>query len=154
MAGNIATRNEQRDRAARATLNLATYLASNLRFDTQKVLAIEEVAALGNAQSKERLPNDIAALRAGMDYYRNTLRLLINDYPPKIRADQSRVLEQELKQSGANNQLAAITVVRTHLANLEKAGELPSERLETEFRRDLCRTGAATRYPTACKASQ
>ena len=117
-------------------------------------MAIEEVAALGNAQSKERLPNDIAALRAGMDYYRNTLRLLINDYPPKIRADQSRVLEQELKQSGAANQLAAVTVVRAHLADLEKAGELPSERLETEFRRDLCRNGAATRYPTACKASQ
>jgi len=154
MAGSIATRNEQRDRAARATLNLATYLAANLRFDTQKVLAIEEVAALGNAQSKERLPNDIAALRSGMDYYRNTLRLLINDYPPRIRADQLRVLEQELKQSGANNQLAAISVVRDHLADLEKAGELPSDRLETQFRKDLCRTGAATRYPTACKAIQ
>ena len=154
VAGSIATRNEQRDRAARATLNLATYLASNLRFDTQKILALEEVAALGSAQAKERLPKDVEALRSTTDYYRNTLRLLLDDYTDGVRDDQLRVLQQELGQRSASNQLAAVSLVRENLTRLKRDGDIPPGDLETALRRELCRNGAKTNYPTACTPYQ
>jgi hypothetical protein len=151
VAANIKTRNDQRDRAARASLNLATWLAGNLRVDTRKILGLEEVAALGNDAVRARIPNDVKALRGTIGYYRDTLRYLLNDYPRTVREEQARVLRQELEARQAAGQAALVAVVARDSEEYQRAGDLQADQVEGQLRRELCAGEVNALFPSACR---
>ncbi|UEM20661.1 formylglycine-generating enzyme family protein [Skermanella mucosa] len=151
VAANIKTRNDQRDRAARASLNLATWLAGNLRVDTRKILGLEETAALGNEVVRARIPNDIAALRGTIGYYRDTLRYLLNDYPRTVREEQARVLRQELEARQATGQAVLVEAVTQDTERYQRDGDLPADQVELQLRRELCAGEISKAFPSACR---
>ncbi|MGO8869619.1 MAG: formylglycine-generating enzyme family protein [Alphaproteobacteria bacterium] len=152
IAANIKTRNEQRDRAARASLNLATWLAGNLRDDIRKILALEETVFLGFEPAKRRLPDDIAALGGMIGYYRDTLRHILDEYPQTVRNEQANLLRQELQARNAGGMAALVAAVERDSARYQKEGDLPAERVEKELRREYCGGAGKQQFPKACQA--
>lgn len=152
IASNIKTRNDERDRAARASLHLATWLAGNLRDDIRRVLAREETILDGNTAAKSYLAGDLAALRGNIGYYRDTLRQILDEYPASVRNAQADLLRQELEQRSGATSPQLVAVVHRDSALYQKHGDLPAAQVEADLRREYCAGDGRRFFPKACQA--
>jgi hypothetical protein len=151
IAANIKTRDDQRDRAVRSSLNLATWLAVTIRVDTRKVLGIEELVAQTNDEKiKSRLPGDLQNVRSEIAYYRDTLQHLLAEYPERVRHEQAGVLRQELEQR-KSPQATLVALVERDSKTYQTEGDLPADKLERALRSELCHGQAGSVFPKACQ---
>ncbi|PWC40192.1 hypothetical protein TSO221_25720 [Azospirillum sp. TSO22-1] len=111
MRGNIAARDEQRDRAARVLLRLGAFLGRKLADDAR---AIDQLAAVYEARTKSASADDALAKRYkgqldteksvlsdNLKYYADTVLRAAGDYTAEVLSRQNAVLAVELK----NNEL-------------------------------------------------
>ncbi|MEI6559915.1 MAG: SUMF1/EgtB/PvdO family nonheme iron enzyme [Rhodospirillaceae bacterium] len=148
IAANIKTRNDQRDRAVRTTLEFAAWIAGELRSYITSMLAIEDAPSLPEAKSLLAVRASNFRTRAG--YYRDTLQHLLSDASEGVLREQARILLQELQQRQPER-APLVAVILRDLDSYRTAGDLPAARLETDLRREKCRATQPTPFPLACR---
>jgi hypothetical protein len=127
---NVQTRNEQRDRAARTTLQLGTYLVVKLAQDQRVVAARETIArsgALGaetRRQIEEQLAADRRTLTDTLDYYLDTVRYLATDFPEAVIGQQAAVLAREFEARDRAVLVPSSRVVLAHTRRFMTEGKL------------------------------
>lgn len=107
--GNIAARDEQRDRAARVLLRLGAFLGRKLADDAH---SIDQLAAVYEARARAASPDDAGArrykaqldaeravLESNLKYYADTVLRAAEDYPADVLTRQNGVLAVELKNN-------------------------------------------------------
>ena len=84
IAANIKTRNEQLERAARASLDLATWLGVKMQLDVGRVLAYQQVTLIGSSAARpanqRRVEHYEQELNSTIGTYRDTVRTLYTEY--------------------------------------------------------------------------
>jgi hypothetical protein len=151
VAANIKSWNDQRDRAARANLALASWLGTKARIDSVHLVARQQVALLGKGsagdalidKSKQELDSTIAA-------YRDALRSLYTEYPAAVRDAQQAVLRSELDQQGKKEQAEALGQIAADLTRLQQSGDLPTDVVAQRYRAAICAGADAQAYRAAC----
>jgi formylglycine-generating enzyme required for sulfatase activity len=156
IAANIKTRDEQLDRAAHASLDLASWLGAKMQLDEVRLLAAEEVAFLGRnanqAGNQERIARYRGEVTSIIATYRDTLHSLYTEYPSAVRDAQSAVLHDTLTQQGKTQQADMTAQVRTDIATLQRDGDLPTDAVEKRLRAASCATeDGRLGWPDACK---
>jgi hypothetical protein len=156
IAANIKTRDDQRDRATRVSMELAVWLADKMERDVRRLIGREEAAAAGqglnNDTTKRFIAGDEQELRSTIGYYRDTLRTIYTEYPDAVRQAQSAILATELDQRGEKPQAALVPLIRTDVAAMQTNGDLPTDAVELRLRRALCATNdGATVFADACR---
>jgi hypothetical protein len=156
VAANIKTRDDQRDRAARVSLELAVWLADKMGRDVRRLIGREQVASLGqglsNDTTKRFIAGDEQELRDTIGYYRDTVRTIYTEYPDVIREAQSTILATTLDQRGEKPQAALVPRVKADVAAMQAQGDLPTDAVELRLRRELCATNdGATVFVDACR---
>lgn len=125
VAANIASRNEQRDRAAKVVLRLAAFLGRKLRDDIVRVAAIRAIVkgreAAGSgakllATAKATLAASEAALEENFLYYADTLIEMVQDYPPDVLARQRDKLKVEFESRGLQALIPFVELYDRHAA--------------------------------------
>jgi hypothetical protein len=159
IAANIKTRNEQIDRAARASLDLATWLAEKMQLDGIRVLAAEQVALIARAGDKsalrQRVEQQQQVLAAIITTYRDTLRTIYTEYPSAVRDAQSAVLRDSLTLQGKAQQAASVQQVTADIETIRRDGDLSVSVVERRLRTASCATDdGRLGWPDACKASK
>jgi hypothetical protein len=154
IAANIKTRNDQRDRAARAGLALASWLGTKMKTDALHFMTRQRVAllqhSLGGNHDDKRVVEAREELDGTIATYRDTLRSLYTEYPSSVRDSQSAVLRSELGQQGKSEQAAILAQVTTDVTVLQRSGDLPTDAIVRRLRAAICATGD---YREACKDS-
>lgn len=159
IAANIKTRNEQLDRAARTSLDLASWLGAKMRLDEVRLLAAEQVALIARSPDRsanqQRIEQRRQEVTAIIGTYRDTLRTLYTEYPSAVRDAQSAVLRGTLTQQGKTQQAAVIEQVNTDIATMQRDGDLQATVVEQRLRAASCATeDGRLGWPDACKASR
>ena len=122
--GNIAARDEQRDRAARVLLRLGAFLGNKLADDAR---SIDQLAAVYEARVKSSSAQDAMAqhykgqldvergiLDGNLKYYADTVLRAADDYHADVLARQNEVLALELKNSGLTDLVRTAGVFLGH----------------------------------------
>ncbi len=159
IAANIKTRNDQIDRAARASLDLATWLGARMSGDATRVLAAEFVAstsssALLKARSEKSLSDRKQDLANTIGPYRDTLRALYTEYPAAVRDAQAQVLQTSLIQQGNKRQADLVDQVKADIATLQRDGDLPDAVLTKRLIAAACARPDSKIYGSACSGNQ
>ena len=158
MAANIRARDEQRDRAARTSINLAIWLMTKLQVDTRRLVGQQQAAAFATSDAGDRVKAQVAPdqreLDATLGYYRDTLQTIFSEYPADVRTSQAEVLRAELEQRNATRQVQLIPAVETDIAAFTHAGGLTNDALAARLRLQLCQSdlGRAS-FAAACSAA-
>lgn len=109
LRGNIAARDEQRDRAAKTALRMGAFLGRKLSDDAKAVDALADIYDLRVKSSpddertkdyKARLDRERRVLDDNLRYYADTVIRTADDYGPETIKRQKGVLEVELKNLG------------------------------------------------------
>ncbi len=156
IAANIKTRNEQIDRAARTSLDLASWLGVKMQLDAVRVLAAEEVALLAPAADRAPLEKRVVPrqeeLNSIIGTYRDTLRTLYTEYPSAVRSAQSEVLRSTLTQQGKTQQAAMMPQIDADVAALQRDGDLPTGAVAKRLRAASCASeDGRLGWPDACR---
>jgi hypothetical protein len=132
---NIATRNEQRDRAALSMLNFGTFLLTRIK-DSQAMVEFRKKALvpLENAPtadpSRQLLQKSLtdAEATAALDikYYRDILSQIVQEYPPKTIDDELIVMKREFNEQGHTHLLPYADLLQRNLAQFRQSGDLAS----------------------------
>ncbi len=158
VAANIRARDEQRDRAARTSINLAIWLMAKLQVDTRRLVGREQAASFAGGDAGDRTKAALAAdqreLDATLSYYRDTLQTILAEYPSEVRTSQAQVLRAELEQRSAARQAELIPTVETDIVAFAHAGGLSNDTLAARLRQQLCQSdlGRAS-FAAVCSAS-
>nr|WP_294509968.1 SUMF1/EgtB/PvdO family nonheme iron enzyme [uncultured Rhodopila sp.] len=159
IAANIKTRNEQLDRAARAGLDLATWLGVKMQLDAVRVLAAEQVALIGGPASRPANQQRVDRFKKELDNiiatYRDSLRTLFTEYPSAVRDAQSAALRGTLTEQGKTAQAAMTEQVSADVATMQRDGDLHGDAVEKRLRAAACATeDGRLGWPDACKLSR
>jgi formylglycine-generating enzyme required for sulfatase activity len=122
--GNIAARDEQRDRAARVLLRLGAFLGRKLVDDARSV---DQLAALVDARTKAAPAGDARAqeykrqldaervvLAGNLKYYGDTVLRAAEDYSADILTGQNGVLAVELRNSDLSSLVVMSEIFLRH----------------------------------------
>jgi hypothetical protein len=153
---NIKTRNDQLDRAARSSLELATWMSVRMARDDIRLLTAQELPFLSHqtdqARSQQAITQRQQELLNVIAPYRDALRTLYTEYPAAVRDAQSDVLRGVLNQQGKTDQSAAIDQVHADIATLQRDGDLPDTAVEKFLRDANCAKEAERKFlPDVCK---
>jgi formylglycine-generating enzyme required for sulfatase activity len=159
IAANIKTRNDQIARAARSSLDLASWIAQKTEFDTIRLLAAQQVAAIGQTIGR---PGDAAKvaprqqeLANTIDTYREILRTLYTEYPREVRQEQADVLRTSFEQRNLNDRAALLPQIERDIATMQDTGDLHGADIQKRLITAYCQTDAGrTVFPDACKAGR
>lgn len=159
IAANIKTRNEQLERAARASLDLASWLGVKMQLDGIRLLAAEQVALIARVSDRtvlqQRVTQQQQVLNSVITTYRDTLRTLYTEYPATVRDAQSVVLRESLTQQGKTQQAATVQQVAADITAIQRDGDLPINTVEQRLRTASCATeDGRLGWPDACKAAK
>lgn len=152
IAANIKTRNDQRDRAVRANLALASWLATKMRTDARHLLAQQHVAWLGKMTSSPAIIRTRQELDSSIAAYRDALRSLYTEYSAPVRDAQSSVLRGELGQQGKQEQADALAQIDTDINQLQQSGDLPTDAVSDRLRMALCTGPDGQIYSGGCRS--
>lgn len=144
MRANIATRNEQRDRAARNHIHNGILQAQRIH-EADRILGAKEDAlnAIKSSYPKDspfilKVEKDFAAakreLEVNAQHYRDTIVGLIHSYPPGIVDSQSKVLNEEFNARGMKALGPVLDVFHKHVERFRKSGKLPSSEIVSELK--------------------
>jgi len=110
LRANIAARDEQRDRAAKASLRLGAFLGRKLADDSRAVDALAKLYKArvdgGNADDprtkafKDQLDREQAVMDGNLRYYADSLIRTAEDYGPEVLKRQMQILLVELQGMG------------------------------------------------------
>ena len=135
LEANIATRNEQRDRAALSLLNFGTFLLTRIK-DSQAMVEFRKKALvpLQNAPatdpSRQLLQKSLTEAQetAELDikYYRDILSQIVQEYPPKTIDNELIVLKREFNEQGHPRLLPYADILQRNLAQFRQSGDLAS----------------------------
>ncbi|MBS0318469.1 MAG: hypothetical protein JSR49_15235, partial [Proteobacteria bacterium] len=147
---------EQRDRAARAGLELASWLGVRMQKDAVRVLAQQHVALLGKGvqdpADAKLIEQRRAELGGVIDAYRDLLHGLYVDYPAAVRDAQAAALRDELTQQQKPEQAAAVAQAMADIAALRRDGDLTKQAIERQVRAQACAgPDGRTLWQDACK---
>jgi hypothetical protein len=144
MRASIATRNEQRDRAARNLLRSGLYLAQRIldaeriragRENIFKIIKPEYKPEEETYRAAERnWKQSEEALEITARYYRDTIVELIRDYPASIVGSQGKVLNEELNARGMQALGPILETFLVHVERFRKSGKLPSSEIVSELK--------------------
>ncbi len=139
---NIATRNEQRDRAALAMLRLGAFLLTRIR-DAKGVVAkyqtaLEQLKVLPADDPNRKLQQKFfdeadGNLQAVLKYYVDTLSQIAQEYPARTIDSQFAVLMGEYEQRSLKKLELYADILRKNLAEFRKMGQLPSPSILKEL---------------------
>jgi formylglycine-generating enzyme required for sulfatase activity len=158
IAANIKTRDDQMARAARSSLDLASWIGQKMEFDTIRLLAAQQVAAIGKTIGRTgdaaRVPPRQQELTNTIDTYRDILRTLFSEYPKAVRQEQSDVLRTALAQRNLGDRAALLPQIEHDIATMQDAGDLPAADIQKRLISAYCKTDAGrTGFPDACKTN-
>jgi hypothetical protein len=109
LKSSIASRNEQRDRAARGVVRLGAFLAGKIRDDLKRVAAIRRILKgreeAGSEEAllkktRESLETSEAILEENFAYYADNVVLSVRDYPAEVLEAQASALVVEFENQG------------------------------------------------------
>jgi hypothetical protein len=139
---NIATRNEQRDRAALSMLQFGTFLITRLK-DSQGLVEARRRALvpLANAPttdpSRQLLEKSLAAaqenLATDVKYYQDILSQIVQEYSTKTIESELAVLRREFNEQGHPRLLPFADVLHRSLDQFRRTGELSSAQILKEL---------------------
>ena len=142
IAANIATRNEQRDRAALSTLQFGTFLLTRLK-DSQGLVEARKRALvpLANAPatdpSRQLLEKSLAAaqenLAIDVKYYQDVLSQIVQEYSTKTIEGELAVLKREFSEQGHPRLLPYADILSKNLAQFRQSGDLTSPQILKEL---------------------
>ena len=158
MAASFRARDEQRDRAARTSINLAIWLMAKLQVDTRRLVGHEQAATFAGSDATDKIKASLAPDRRELDatlgYYRDTLQTIFAEYPIEVRTAQAGVLRAELDQRGATRQADLIPTVESDIEAIAHAGGASNEALAAKLRGQLCQSDLGqTSFAAACAAT-
>jgi len=137
LEANIATRNEQRDRAALSMLNFGTFLLTRIK-DSQAMVEFRKKALVPWRTLRRRTPagncckkslteaQETAAL--DIKYYRDILSQIVQEYPPKTIDNELSVLKREFNEQGHARLLPYADLLQRNLAQFGSRGTSPPRR--------------------------
>ncbi len=144
MRASIATRNEQRDRAARNLLRFGVILAQRIldadgiRDAKDRALTALKPAYPADAPILKKFAGELAAASEDVEtnarHYRDTIVELIRDYPPSIIEAQGKVLQEELKARDMKGLEPVAKTFQDHVDRFRRSGKLPSNEIIRELR--------------------
>ncbi len=144
MRANIATRNEQRNRAARNLLRFGVILAQRIldaeriRFGRERIFEIIKPQYKPADKTYQDTENNLkeaeAVLETTARHYRDTIVELIRDYPAGIVDSQGKVLNEELSAQGMQALSPVLETFRDHVERFRKNGKLPSSEIVSELK--------------------
>jgi hypothetical protein len=140
---NIATRNEERDRAALALLKFGTFLLTRVK-DSQSMVAARQGALVPLANvpatdpSRQLLEKSLTAaqdvLALDVKYYQDILAQIVQEYPPRTIESELVVLKREFNEQGHPRLLPYADLLQKNLAIYRQSGDLPSPQILKELK--------------------
>jgi len=126
LRGNIASRDEARDRAAKAALRLGAFLGHKLSEDSRWIAKVSEMidkrvkAGEGSdprlVQSQQKLTHDQAVMDGNLRYYSDTVITTSEDYAEEVLTRQRGVLDAELRGMGLGDLMPYVDRYLKHVA--------------------------------------
>jgi len=142
LEANIATRNEQRDRAARSMLQFGTFLITRLKdsqglVEARKRALVPLASAPATDPSRQLLEKSLAAaqenLATDVKYYQDILSQIVQEYSTKTIESELAVLKREFNEQGHPRLLPFADILQRNLAAYRQAGDLPSAQILREL---------------------
>lgn len=142
LEANIATRNEQRDRAALSMLQFGTFLITRLKdsqglVEARKRALVPLASAPATDPSRQLLEKSLAAaqenLATDVKYYQDILSQIVQEYSTKTIESELAVLKREFNEQGHPRLLPFADILQRNLAAYRQAGDLPSAQILREL---------------------
>ena len=143
----IATRNEQRDRAARSLVRIGALLGVRVT-DLQRILEARQRALKAldkQLDVRNSSPGLVETLKTSVDeasdklafdlgYYKDTVVDVAQNYPLRVLELQIEILRRELTEQGRPNLVDYVEKFHRHLVEFRATGDLTSQKLLNDLK--------------------
>ena len=137
VATNIASRNEQQARSAKATLRLGAFLGQKLKGDMARIAAVQDILegriAAGSSEAvitktRQSLEASESALQENLDYYIDTAIQLAEDHSEEIIDGQVVTLTLDFEQRDLSSLTPHVQTFVTQVGDYRQSGDVDRER--------------------------
>jgi hypothetical protein len=137
VATNIASRNEQQARSAKATLRLGAFLGQKLKGDVARIAAVQDILegriAAGSSEAvitktRQSLEASESALQENLDYYIDTAIQLAEDHSEEIIDGQVVTLTLDFEQRDLSSLTPHVQTFVTQVGDYRQSGDVDRER--------------------------